>query len=139
MSGEFENRLDAILAAYLRKVEARQAFVAHWSRLSAEVVKPKLRTAKRRLSHRVLFVSDDDGKDHEIIFTLRPIPIPNSSAKTLSYRPNQNAEVVLVTKDLGKGKSESKNFSLADISEELIESQVEEFLKDALNLSDSSD
>lgn len=130
MSEEFINQIRAIEAAYLDKLRSRQAFIAEWSRVSNDVIKPVFRAAKMSLKTRSLSL-DIEEKDDEICLIVRTIPMPASGPRKLTYRPKRHEEVVVV---VGTDASREQHYGLADLSDNLVEVHVENFLKEALRL-----
>jgi hypothetical protein len=132
MSDDFGKRVDAIRTAYNDKLKANQVFIAAWSRVSKEIIRPVLRIAQQNMSTRDLSLDIEDRND-DLVLTFTTIPVGKISKK-LCYHPRAHEEVVVVLDDIN-GKLESKQkLTLDSISTDLIESQVEDFLKEALRL-----
>jgi hypothetical protein len=131
MSSDFDQRIKGLKDAYAHQQEARRTFTAAWSRVSARTIKPVLEIAERNFrvpdSYTSLEITDDDSKLSLVIKT-----IPVGKQKVLSFCPNWREESVDVVAD-GNKRNEQR-IPLEEISADLIESQVENFLKNALRL-----
>lgn len=131
MSEQFKDRLKAISKAYSSKLEADKEFAAAWHRVSREVILPVLREAAGlALENRSLSSHTQQG--NVVSLTLLP-----GMDYELVYAPHpEGAQVKWTMKMKRSADDESDALPLSRISRELIESQVEDFLRKALMVAD---
>ncbi len=125
MSEDFGARMAQILAAYAEKKQRGQTFTHQWFKATKEVIIPVLNAAKREMG-KVVSLDVAEEKDGIVTLTLSP----TRNAKKLSFRPKIYDDTIEVTSSVG---SESA-IPFENLSEGLIESLVEDFLKSALQL-----
>ncbi len=132
MSDDFGNRIRGIRKAYAEQVKAGQAFVHAWFKVQTETIRPVFEIAKKEFSTGSVALSFEE-KEGTLTLDFRTIPV-GKNLKKLTYSPSRFEEDVVVRTDLGDGNPRSERIPLEDISTDLIESHVEDFLKNALRL-----
>jgi hypothetical protein len=132
VSDEFNTKIKSIRVAYADKLNARQLFSNLWFKISREIILPVLKVAESGLNHSHLHTHCEE-KDGEIYLSLAQIPMRKGGMSRLSYYCNDREDRIIRATEIS-GNRTTEPIALESLSTELIESHVEHFLKQALDL-----
>ena len=130
MTAEFETRINQLVEACKTRKLAEQNLVLQFSKLLDRIVQPSFKKVAERFTFEkipgVTVKAGEEGEGPVLRVTT------NGHWETLRYKANARGLTVEMLINRGEGEPSKRSFPVSEVSDALIEEQIESFLKSAI-------